>query len=104
MLKKEKKRKFGASWIFGICLSLLITISLAPLSVWISIEKNELLYLARKKQTELDKKIELTAKLEVEYTRLHTPYELEQKAIEIGMGVAKSGQVRRLEVKNSVEK
>ncbi len=99
-IKKEKSPI--ASWLLTIVVSLVITASLAPLAIWISIEKNEILYTARKLQNELDKKFELTAKLEVEHSRLLAPYELEKKADEIGMGIASSGQVRRLKVKNSL--
>ncbi len=99
--KKEKKNTIG-SWILTIAVSLVITAALAPLAIWISIEKNEILYTARKLQNELDMKLELTAKLEVEHGRLLSPYELEKKADEIGMGIASSGQVRRLKITNSL--
>ncbi len=99
--KKQNKSAIG-SWILTIAVSLVITASLAPLAIWISIEKNEILFTARKLQNELDKKFELTAKLEVEHTSLLSPYELEKKADEIGMGIASSGQVRRLKIRNSL--
>ncbi len=97
---KQSKSAIG-SWLVTIAVSLVITASLAPLAIWISIEKNEILFTARKLQNELDQKLELTAKLEVEHTSLLSPYELEKKADEIGMGIANSGQVRRLKVKSS---
>ncbi len=98
---KELKNPAG-TWLLGVIISLLITGVLAPMAVWISIEKNELLYQSRQLQAELEKKAELSAKLEVEHGRMLSPYELKKKAEEIGMGQANSGQVRRLRKENSL--
>ncbi len=90
-------KTYRGSWLFSLIASLIVTVCLAPVAIWISIEKNEILYTARNLQNELDKKLELKAKLEVERGRLLSSQELERRAKEIGMGVAESGQIRRLD-------
>lgn len=94
---KELKNPASA-WLLLVILSLLITAAIAPMAVWISIEKSEIFFSARQLQGELDNKLELFAKLEVEHERLLSPHELQRKAEAIHMGVAKSGQIRRLDL------
>ncbi len=92
---KDMNNPLGV-WLLGIILSLLLTGVLAPIAIWINIEHSEILYQSRLVQAELLKSSELMAKLEVEYGRLISPYELEEKAKKFSMAMASSGQVRRL--------
>ncbi len=94
---KELKNPAG-TWLLGVILSLLVTGLLAPAAVWLSLDINDTLYENRQKQRELDKRTELSHKLEIEHARLLSPYELKKKAEIIGMGLANANQVRRITV------
>ncbi len=94
---KELKNPAGA-WLLAVILSLLLTGLLAPTAVWISLDTNDMLYENRQKQAELEEKIELSNKLEIEHARLLSPYELKKKAETIGMGLANANQVRRITI------
>ncbi len=94
---KELKNPVGL-WLLAVILSLLITGISAPAAIWISLEKSDLLYQSRQLQNELEEKLELSTKLEIEHARLLSPYELRQRAEEIGMGLPSTGQVRRLQI------
>ncbi len=96
---KELKNPLGL-WVLGVIISLLFTGIFMLLAIWINLEQNEVLYINRQLQAELDKKVEHLAKLEVEHGRLISPYELETKAKSIGMGIAEPGQIRRLYPEN----
>ncbi len=99
---KDMNNPLGV-WLLGIILSLLLTGVLAPIAIWVNIEHSEILYQSRLVQAELIKSSELLAKLEVEYGRLISPYELEEKAKKFSMAMASSGQVRRLIPANEME-
>ncbi len=92
---KDMNNPLGV-WLLGIIISLLFTGVLAPIAIWVNIEHSEILYQMRSVQAELLKSSELKAKLEVEYGRLISPYELEEQAKKFSMAMASSGQVRRL--------
>ncbi len=91
----NKKHPLG-TWLLAIALSLLLTCVLAPIAIWINIEHGEILYQSRLVQGNLTRSNELRAKLEVEHSRLISPYALEEKAKDLSMSMASSGQVRRL--------
>ncbi len=99
---QELKNPAGG-WFLAILLSLLFTGVLGHFAIYINMEHNNTLYEIRNIQRELDTKNSLLAKLEVEYSRLLSPYSLEKKAQELGMGIAKTGQIRRLDPYSYVE-
>ncbi len=94
---KELKNPAG-TWLLAVIISLLVTGLLAPTAVWISLDTSDILYQNRQMQAELDKKKELSEKLEIEAARLLSPYELKKKAEHLGMGQANAGQVRRITI------
>ena len=74
------------------CTALAMGLTLA----WCNIERLDLAYHARQVQGELDARLALAAKLEVERANLLSPYRLQEKARELHMAPASSGRIRKL--------
>ncbi|MEW5773819.1 MAG: hypothetical protein AB1916_09895 [Thermodesulfobacteriota bacterium] len=74
------------------CTALAMGLTLA----WCNIERLDLAYRARQVQGELDARLALAAKFEVERANLLSPYRLQEKARELGMQPATAGRIRRL--------
>lgn len=74
------------------CAALAMGLTLA----WCNIERLDLAYRARQLQGELDARLGLAAKLEVERASLLSPYRLQEKARELDMSPATAGRIRRL--------
>lgn len=63
---------------------------------WCNIERLDLAYRARQIQGELDARLALAAKLDLERANLSSPYRLQEKAREQGLRPATAGRIRRL--------
>ena len=72
-------------------------LALALTLVWLNIERTKLAYRMRVLQHEVDERVDLNAKLSVEREHLLSPRELGKKAELMGLGPAKTGQIRRLD-------
>ncbi len=83
-----------SGWAVAVlsCTALAMGLTLA----WCNIERLDLAYRARQVQGELDARLALVAKLELERANLMSPYRLQEKARELGMSPATAGRVRRL--------
>jgi hypothetical protein len=87
----------GRNFVLGIILSAAMLAALALLLVWLNIERTKLAYRVRVLQHEVDERLDLNAKLSVERELLLSPRELGKKAELMGLGPAKTGQIRRLD-------
>ena len=83
-------------WVLALILSVMVSLVLGLTLVWFNIERMDMAYDLKKLQAEVDKRISLAAKLEVERDRLISPSILYNKAKEMEMRPAKSGQIRTL--------
>ena len=83
-------------WMLAFVLSLLFSLVIGLLLIWLSIERTDKAYAIRQLQSGLAERTMLKSKLEVERDRLLAPHILRQKAAELGMSEAKSGQIRRM--------
>lgn len=83
-------------WLLLMVLSILLSIITGLVLVWTSIERADAAFRISQLQAEVDRRIALKAKLEVERDKLLAPYELGRKAVALGMREAKPGQIRRL--------
>jgi hypothetical protein len=81
-------------WLVAVlsCTALAMGLTLA----WCNIERLDLAYRARQLQNDLDARLALAAKLEVERANLLSPYRLQEKAKELSMAPASSGRIRKL--------
>ena len=84
----------GRGWLLPLALLVLIAVVSSLTLVWLSIERMDLTYFLNIQQSELREKEGLSAKLEVERERLLSPYELRQKAEQLGMKEPRPGQIR----------
>ena len=95
---------FGASGDTGddgrlvpaLILSCAINVALGLGLVLVSIERTELGYGVRRLEGMVRTRTDHSYELEVERSRLLSPYILEQKAAKLGMRAAKPGQIRRM--------
>lgn len=94
--KNELASPISLGWVFGLTLSILLSIGLGLCIVWLSIEGTDMAYTLRKLQNELTGRIAFKNKLEVERERLLAPFELVKKAQEFGMHEATIEEVRKL--------
>ena len=83
-------------WVVAVlsCTALAMGLTLA----WCNIERLDLAYRARQVQGELDARLALVTKLEVERANLLSPYRLQEKARELGLSPASTGRIRKLAV------
>lgn len=79
-----------------LVVSCVINVVLGLALVLVSIDKTELGYEVRKLEGQVKAREDHMTELEVERGRLLSPYVLEKKAAELGMGAAKPGQIRRM--------
>lgn len=87
----------GIGWVLALALSLATGLALGLALVWVNIERTNLGYGVRRLKGELESRQAHTIGLEVERDRLLSPYMLDKKAKELGMGPAKAGQNRRMD-------
>ncbi len=83
-------------WALSMALGLALALGLGLLLVWINIERVDMAYGFKKLQTELEAREAHADKLQIERDNLVSPYRLRQKAQELGLGPARSGQIRRV--------
>ncbi len=85
----------SGTWLLLLMISLLFSFSTGLFLIWMSIDRTDLAYNIYKIQNALDNGTGHITKLEVERDSLLSPYELDKKAGELGLAVAKPGQIRR---------
>lgn len=96
---KIGKNTLGSGgWLLSLILSLLFSMIMGLALIWMSIDRNDRAYSIRQLQQEVSAAAAHVAKLEVERDSLLSPYELQRKAEQLGMGMADPGQIRRLTV------
>ena len=96
--KSVPKRSGGRGWILAIAMMIMSLIVMGLIMVWSNIERMDTTYFINIAKDKLKERQTLHSKLEVEYGRLISPYELKRKAQEFGMREASTTQVRRLGV------
>lgn len=87
----------GQNLVLALIFSAAMLAALGLTLVWLNIERTKLAYRTRVLQHELDEQIDLNAKLSVEREHLLSPRELGKKAERMGLGPARTGQIRRLD-------
>ncbi len=87
----------GQNLVLALVISATTLAALGLTLVWLNIERTKLAYRMRTLQHEVDERIDLNAKLSVEREHLLSPRELGKKAELMGLGPAKTGQIRRLD-------
>lgn len=85
-----------SSWLFALILSVLFSLLLGLVLVWLSIERTDKAYAIRQLRGSVEEHRVLRSKLEIERDRLLAPQILREKAAKLGMGEAKAGQIRRM--------
>ncbi len=83
-------------WFLFVVMSVLMSLVLGLVLVWLSIERTDLAYSIRKMRIQLENNLALKNKLEVERDILLSPYELGREAIKLKMSDAKAGQIRKI--------
>lgn len=86
----------GSGWLLALVLSILTSLVLGLLLVWLSIEVTDMTYSIGQLQAGMSERGALKAKLEVERDRLLSPYELGRVALTLGLREAMPGQIRHL--------
>ncbi len=86
----------SVGWLLLLFLSLLFSLFMGLTLVWVSIERTDMAYTIRQLHNQLDERLVLRTKLEVERDRLLSPYILGRKAVDLGMREARPGQIRRM--------
>ena len=89
-------KRTGPSLVPWLVISCAVNLAMGLGLVLVSIERTELSYAVRKLEGMVKVREDHTTELEVERGRLVSPYVLEKKATELGMGPAKPGQIRRM--------
>ncbi|MBU1001987.1 MAG: hypothetical protein KKE73_05645 [Proteobacteria bacterium] len=82
------------AWVAAALLALALLLGLGL--VWCNIERMDLAYGLKRQQVELERTEVLIAKLEMERNNLLSSHKLRSKAVELGLGPADQGQLRRL--------
>lgn len=90
------RKESSTGWFLGLVLSILLSMVLGLVLVWISIERTDIAYGLRKLKGSVDDAQAHRAKLEVERDHLLSPAELRKIAQRLNMREAKPGQIRRL--------
>lgn len=85
-------------WLLFLVLSILTSLVSGLVLVWLSIERADSAFRIGQMQTEVERRIALKAKLEVERDKLLAPYELRRKAEALNMREARAGQIRKLDL------
>lgn len=86
----------SSGWLLLLVLSLLFSLVMGLALVWLSIERTDMAFTIRQLRGQLEERIVLKAKLEIERDRLLSPHILRRKAEELGMREARPGQIRKL--------
>ena len=94
---EEAARGPGQRLVLALVISVTTLAALGLTLVWLNIERTKLAYRMRVLQHEADERVDLNAKLSVEREHLLSPRELGKKAELMGLGPAKTGQIRRLD-------
>lgn len=82
--------------VFPLIVSVLVSLALILVLVWMNTARLQLSYELRKEQAKLDKVEEVYASLSVEREEFLSPQWLGQQASKMGLIPAKPGQVRRM--------
>ncbi len=90
-------RPDSSGWVLATIVSGLTSLALGLALVWLNIEKADMGYYLRQMQGQANEKAALHEKLDVERSRLLSPYILGRKAEELGMRNARPGQIRRMD-------
>lgn len=85
-----------SSWLLFLVISLLVSLVTGLVLIWLSIERTDMAFTIKQMHGQLEERIALRAKLEVERDRLLAPYILRPKAVKLGMHEAQPGQIRKL--------
>lgn len=88
----------GQNLVLALIISVATLAALGLTLVWLNIERTKLQYRMRTLQHDVDKVVDLNAKLTVEREHLLSPRELGKKAERMGLGLAKTGQIRRIDM------
>lgn len=91
-------RASSSGWLLALIISLLFSLVIGLFLVWLSIERTDTAYSIRQLRGEVERRISLKNKLEVERDKLLAPYELGRKAAAFGMHEARPGQIRKLKI------
>lgn len=91
-------------WFLFLVLSILLSLVTGLVLVWLSIERADSAFRIGQLQAEVERRIALKAKLEVERDKLLAPYELRRKAEALLMHEAKAGQIRKLSLPTDFKK
>ena len=86
----------SGGWLLVLVLSLLFSLVTGLALVWLSIERTDMAFTIRQLRGQLEERVILKAKLEIERDHLLSPQILGRKAEELGMHEAKPGQVRKM--------
>ena len=93
----KRENVTGSGWLLALIFSVLTSLVLGLILVWLSIESTDMTYAIGQLQASVSDRNALKAKLEVERDRLLAPYELGRAALTLGMREATPGQIRHLE-------
>lgn len=89
----------GQRLVLALIISVAALAALGLTLVWMNIERTKLAYRIRSLQHTVHEADELNAKLSVEREHLLSPHELGRKAEAMGLGPARTGQIRRMNTK-----
>ncbi len=95
MAEKRQAGSDGKGIALAMSATLAAALILGLVSVWLNIERVDKAYELRRMERELDEKLALAAKLEVERDNLLSPLRLRRLAEKYGFGPASQGQIRK---------
>ena len=87
----------SAGWLLALIVSLLFSLIMGLVLVWVSIERTDMAFTIRQLRADVERRAVLQTKLEVERDKLFAPSVLSKKAIQFGMREARPGQIRKFE-------
>ena len=88
----------GQNLVLALIISVATLVALGLTLVWLNIERTKLQYRMRTLQHDVGVVTDLNAKLTVEREHLLSPRELGKKAERMGLGPARTGQIRRMDM------
>lgn len=86
----------GRRLVLPLIVAVAMAAALALTLVWLNIERTKLAYRIRTLQQEVERSLDMNAKLSVEREHLLSPHALGRQAEEFGLGPARPGQIRRM--------
>lgn len=94
----------SGGWLLLLIFSLLFSLITGLSLIWLSIERTDMAFTIRQLRSQVDERIVLKSKLEVERDRLLSPSLLGLRAVELGMREARPGQIRKIPDPGAEEK